>query len=79
MPVILDKASISRWLAEIRLWPNGSELLRAGAEDCVRLRRASRRIDTTGEGDDDPTLLDEVTAWWAFGPAPGVVVAGRET
>jgi len=64
MPVIFDKANIRRSLAEIRLWLNGSgaELLRAAAEDRGRLWPVSRRIDTTGDSDNDPELVDEVTA-----------------
>ena len=64
MPVIFDKANIRRSLAEIRLWLNGSgaELFRAAAEDRVRLWPVSRRVDKTGNGDDDPTLVDEITA-----------------
>ncbi len=64
MPVIFDKANIRRSLAEIRLWLNGSgaELLRAAPEDRVRLWPVSTRIDTTGDSDNDPKLVDEVTA-----------------
>ena len=78
MPVIFDKASIRCWPAEIRLWLNGcgAELLRAAGENRVRLRLVSRRIDTPGDGDDDPTLVDEDGARWVLGPTPAV--AGRE-
>jgi len=64
MRVIFDKANIRRSLAEIRLWLNGSgaELLRAAAEDRVRLRPVSRCADTSGDNDNDPTLVDDVTA-----------------
>lgn len=64
MPVILDKADMRLWLAEIRLSPKGSgaELLRATAEDRVRLWSVSRRVDNTQDGDDDPTLLSALTA-----------------
>jgi hypothetical protein len=63
MRVIFDNANIRRSLAEIRLWPNGSgaEVLRAAAEDRVRLWPVSRRIDTTGDDDNDPKLVDEAT------------------
>jgi len=63
MPVIFDKADFRLWLAYIRLWLNGSgaELFRAAAEDRVRLWPVSRRVDKTGNGDDDPTLVDEIT------------------
>jgi hypothetical protein len=64
MPLIFDKANIRRWLAEIRLWLNGcgAELLRGAGEDRVRLRLASRPIDTTDDRDDDPKLVDEIGA-----------------
>src|SRR5258705_2191316 len=74
MPVNLDKADIRLWLADIRLWLNGSgaELLRSAAEDRIRLWPPSRRVNNTGNGDDDATLVDEVAASWAFGPTPAV-------
>jgi putative SOS response-associated peptidase YedK len=56
MPVILDKVDIGRWLsgdADI-------ELLRPAAEDRLRMWSVSRRVNKTGTGDDDPSLLDEV-------------------
>lgn len=58
MSVVLDKADITRR-------PNGeagTELLRPAAEDRSRVWPVSRRINNTGSGDDDPTLLDEVAA-----------------
>jgi hypothetical protein len=63
MRVIFDKANISRSLAEIRLWLNGSgaEFLRAATEDRVCLCPVSRRIEMTGDNDNDPKLVDEVT------------------
>jgi putative SOS response-associated peptidase YedK len=38
----------------------GTELLRPTAEDDLRMWPVSRRVNKTGTGDDDPTLLDEV-------------------
>jgi len=38
----------------------GTELLRPAAEDRLRMWAVSRRVNKTGTGDDDPTLLDEV-------------------
>ena len=64
MPVVLDKADIRPWL-------NGeadTELLRPAAEDRLRMWPVSRRVNKTGSGDDDPTLLDEVAAWWLSAP-----------
>jgi hypothetical protein len=37
-------------------------LLKPAAEDCLRLWPVSRRVNKTGTGDDDPTLLDEIGA-----------------
>ena len=56
MPVVLDKADISRWLSG----EAGIELLKPAAEDRLRVWPVSRRVNKTGTGDDDPTLLDEV-------------------
>jgi putative SOS response-associated peptidase YedK len=56
MPVVLDRADIAPWLAgEV-----GTDVLRPAAEDHLRLWPVSRRVNKTGTGDDDPTLLDEV-------------------
>jgi putative SOS response-associated peptidase YedK len=56
MPVVLDKADIRSWLNG----EAGTELLRPAAEDRIRLWPVSRRVNKTGTGDDDPTLIDEV-------------------
>jgi putative SOS response-associated peptidase YedK len=58
MPVVLDKADIGRWLRG----EAGTELLRPAADDRFRMWPVSRRVNKTGTGDDDPTLLDEVMA-----------------
>jgi putative SOS response-associated peptidase YedK len=58
MPVVLDKADIRRWLSG----EGGAELLKPAAEDRLRMWPVSRRVNKTGTGDDDPTLLDEVAA-----------------
>ena len=58
MPVILDKADIGSWLSGA----GGTELLRSAADDKLRLWPVSRRVNKTGTGDDDPTLIDEVAA-----------------
>ncbi len=67
MPVIFDKADLRLWLTKIRLSLNGSgaELLRAAAKDRARLWPVSKRLDKTGDGDDDDdaaTLVNEVAA-----------------
>jgi len=56
MPVLLDKADFGAWLGGT----GGIELLRSAAE--VRMWSVSRRVNKTGSGDDDPTLIDEVAA-----------------
>jgi putative SOS response-associated peptidase YedK len=38
----------------------GTELLRPAADDRLRMWPVSRRVNKTGSGDDDPTLIDEV-------------------
>ena len=56
MPVLLDKADIESWLNGT----GGTELLRPAADDRLRIWPVSRRVNKTGTGDDDPTLVDEV-------------------
>lgn len=58
MPVVLDKADIGAWLDGTA----DTALLKPAAEDRLRLWPVSRRVNKTGTGDDDPTLLDEVAA-----------------
>ena len=58
MPGVLDKMDIDRWLSG----EAGIDLLRPTAEDCLRIWPVSRRVNKTGTGDDDPTLIDEVAA-----------------
>jgi hypothetical protein len=43
-------------------WRGWYELLRSAAEDRLRMWPVSRRVNKTGTGDDDPTLIDEVAA-----------------
>jgi putative SOS response-associated peptidase YedK len=58
MPVILDKADIGPWLSGA----GGVELLRPSDDNRLRMWPVSRRVNKTGTGDDDPTLIDEVAA-----------------
>jgi putative SOS response-associated peptidase YedK len=58
MPVVLDKADIRPWLSGAA----ATELLRPAAEDRLRMWPVLRRVNKTGTGDDDPTLIDEVGA-----------------
>ena len=55
MPVVLDKADIRRWL----IGEAGTELLKPAAEDRLRMWPVSRRVNKTGTGDDDPTMIEE--------------------
>jgi putative SOS response-associated peptidase YedK len=57
MPVVLDNPDVCSWLNGT----GGSELLRPAGEDRLRVWPVSRRVNKTGIGDDDPTLIDEVT------------------
>ena len=58
MPVILDRTDFKAWLNGAA----GAELLRPAADECVRVWPVSRRVNKTGNGDDDPSLADEVVA-----------------
>jgi putative SOS response-associated peptidase YedK len=58
MPVVLDNADIRPWLQGTA----GAEVLRPASEDRLRMWPVSRRVNKTGTGDDDPTLVDEVAA-----------------
>jgi putative SOS response-associated peptidase YedK len=58
MPVVLDKADLGAWLSGA----GGTELLRSAGDDKLRMWLVSRRVNKTGTGDDDPTLIDEVVA-----------------
>jgi putative SOS response-associated peptidase YedK len=54
----MRKADFGAWLSGAA----GTELLRPAADDRVRMWPVSRRVNKTGSGDDDPTLIDEVAA-----------------
>ena len=58
MPVVLDDADMRSWLNGAA----GTELLKPAAEDRLRMWPVSRRVNKTGTGDNDPTLIDEVAA-----------------
>jgi putative SOS response-associated peptidase YedK len=58
MPVILEKADFGPWLNGAA----GAELLKPAADYRLRMLPVSRRVNKTGTGDDDPTLIDEVAA-----------------
>jgi putative SOS response-associated peptidase YedK len=56
MPVILEPAYFKAWL----YGRGGAELLRSTPDDKLRICPVSRRVNHSGAGDDDPTLIDEV-------------------
>ena len=58
MPAVLDKADIRSWLSG----EASTELLRPAAEDRLRMWPVFRRVNKTGNADDDPTLLDDLAA-----------------
>lgn len=58
MPVVLDDADVQSWLNRTV----GAEVLKPAAENRLRMWPVSRRVNKTGNADDDPTLIDEVTA-----------------
>jgi len=58
MPVVLDDVDVRPWLNGTV----GAEVLRPAAEDRLRMWPVSRRVDKTGTGDDDATLIDGVAA-----------------
>jgi putative SOS response-associated peptidase YedK len=58
MPVVLDNADVKSWLNGTA----GTELLKPAAEHRLSMWPVSRRVNKTGSGDDDPTLVDEVAA-----------------
>jgi putative SOS response-associated peptidase YedK len=41
---------------------SGTELLKPAAENRLRMWPVSRRVNKTGSGDDDPTLIDRAAA-----------------
>ncbi len=65
MPAILEPADLAAWLSGAA----GTAVLRPAAEDRLRMWPVSRRVNRTGSGDDDPTLLDGVEV--AQEPQPG--------
>ena len=58
MPVLLEPENFSAWLDGSA----GPDTLRPASEAALREWSVSRRVNRTGEGDDDPTLLDPLAA-----------------
>jgi putative SOS response-associated peptidase YedK len=57
MPVVLDNADVRPWLNGTV----GAEVLKPAGEGRLRMWPVSRRVNKAGAGDDDPTLIDEVS------------------
>ena len=55
MPAVLGKADVKAWLNG----EAGTELLEPAAEDRLRMWPVSKRVNKTGSGDNDRTLVDE--------------------
>jgi putative SOS response-associated peptidase YedK len=58
MPVILEPADFKAWL----YGDGGTELLRSAADHKLCIWPVSKRVNASGTGDDDPTLIDAVAA-----------------
>jgi putative SOS response-associated peptidase YedK len=54
MPVILEAKHFDAWLDGTL----GPEALKGAAENTLREWPVSRRVNRTGEGDDDPALIE---------------------
>ncbi len=55
MPMMLDLKDFDAWLDG----PGGLEVLKPAPEDAAREWPVSKRVNKSGEGDDDPRLIDE--------------------
>jgi putative SOS response-associated peptidase YedK len=58
MPVLLGQQDHEAWLAG----KTGAELLRPAPNDFLRMWPVSRRVNKSGQGDDDPSLIEPVEA-----------------
>jgi putative SOS response-associated peptidase YedK len=58
MPVLLEPGDFAAWLGGA----GGTSLLRPARDDRLRMWPVSRRVNRAGAGDDDPALVEEVTA-----------------
>ncbi len=56
MPVLLREADFGAWLDGSA----GPEVLQPAAESALREWTVDRRVNKTGEGDDDPTIVEPV-------------------
>jgi len=56
MPVLLERQDRDAWLTG----KAGVELLRPAPNDLLRMWPVSKRVNVSGRGDDDPSLIDAV-------------------
>ena len=62
MPVILDAKDFDGWLDGSL----GPEALKCASETALREWLVSKRINRTGAGDDDPTIIEPLSVAAAF-------------
>jgi len=58
MPVLLRESDFGAWLDGSA----GPEVLQRAAESALREWTVDRRVNRTGEGDDDPTIVEPLAA-----------------
>jgi putative SOS response-associated peptidase YedK len=58
MPVLLERQDHDAWLTG----KAGVELLRSAPNDILRMGPVSTRVNVSGRGDDDPSLIEPVEA-----------------
>lgn len=58
MPVLLREADFGAWLSG----EAGPKVLQPAAESALREWTVDRRVNRTGEGDDDPTIVEPVAS-----------------
>ena len=56
MPVLLERHDLDAWLTG----KAGVELLRSAPNDFLRMWPVSKRVNVSGRGDDDPSLIEPV-------------------
>ena len=56
MPVLLGQQDLDAWLTG----KAGVELLRPAPNDLLRMWAVSKRVNVSGRGDDDPSLIEPV-------------------
>ena len=58
MPVLLEAKDFDAWLNGTL----GADALRPAAESALREWRVSKRVNRSGEGDDDPATIEKIAA-----------------